>query len=163
MRVLFPGIAEGSTICARTHGGVLYALRCDSQDLTLQAILSNGVTTVRQTLRRMFSAMAAERAKKRRKLVLRPGYEQLTSIRLQRMPSLLGQDTAGAGRNMETRLAETTAMFFGQSYGWPLAPLGTCEVIRFRTNSLIRFLTAPSPMPAKPLKTTSEAPRSEEG
>jgi hypothetical protein len=37
----------------------------------LQAILSNGVATVRQTLRRMFSALAAERAKKRRKLVLR--------------------------------------------------------------------------------------------
>ena len=111
----------------------------------------------------MFSAMAAERAKKRRKLVLRPGYEQLTSIRLQRMPSLLGQDTDGAGQNMETRLAETTSMFFGQSYGWPLAPLGTCEVIRFRTNSPIRFLTAPSPMPANPLKTTCEAPRSEEG
>ena len=36
---------------------------CDSQDLTLQAILSNGVATVRQILRRMFSAMAAERAK----------------------------------------------------------------------------------------------------
>jgi hypothetical protein len=106
---------------------------------------------------------AAERAKKRRKLVLRPGYEQLTIIPLQRMPSLLGQDTAGAGQNMETRLAETTMMFFGQCYGWPLAPLGTCEVIRFRTNSPIRFLTAPSPMPAKPLKTTSEAPRSEEG
>jgi len=107
--------------------------------------------------------MAAERVKKRRKLVLRPGYEQLTSIRLQRMPSLLGQDTAGTGQNMETRLAETTNKFFGQSYGWPLAPLRTCEVIRFRTNSPIRFLTAPSPMPAKPLKTTSEAPRSEEG
>src|SRR5271166_209863 len=53
--------------------------------------------------------------------------------------------------------------FFGQCYGWPLAFLGTCEVIRFRTNSRIRFLAAPSPMPAKPLKTTSEAPRSEEG
>ena len=102
-------------------------------------------------------------AKKTAQVLPRPGYEQLTSIRLQRMPSLLGQDTAGAGQNMETRLAETTSMFFGQSYGWPLAPLGTCEVIRFRTNSRIRFLTAPSPMPAKPLKTTSEAPRSEEG
>ena len=89
-----------------------------------------------------------------------PGYEQLNSIRLQRMPSLLG---SGCGQNMETRLAEATNMFFGQSYGWPLAPLGTCGVIRFRTNSPIRFLTAPSPMPAKPLKTTSEAPRSEEG
>jgi hypothetical protein len=47
---------------------------CGSQDLTLQAILSNGVATVRQTLRRMFSAMAAEGAKKRRKLVLTPVY-----------------------------------------------------------------------------------------
>jgi hypothetical protein len=91
-----------------------------------------------------------------------PCYEQLTGIRLQRMPT----PRSGYGwsrANMETRLAETTNKFFGQSYGWPLAPLGTCEVIRFRTNSLIRFLTAPSPMPAKPLKTTSEAPRSEEG
>jgi hypothetical protein len=42
---------------------------CDSQDLTLQAILSNGVATVRQTLSRVFSAMAAEWAKKGRKLV----------------------------------------------------------------------------------------------
>jgi hypothetical protein len=163
-----PRIAEGSTICGtnvtlRERPAGYFVLRCDRQDLTLEDILSNGFATVRQTLRRMFSAMAAERAKKRRKLVLRPGYEQLTSIRLQRMPSLLGQDTAGAGQNMETRLAETTSMFFGQSYGWPLAPLGTCEVIRFRTNSPIRFLTAPSPMPAKPLKTTCEAPRSEEG
>jgi hypothetical protein len=41
----------------------------------LQAILSNGVATVRQILRPMFSAMAAERAKKRRKLVLGPGYD----------------------------------------------------------------------------------------
>jgi hypothetical protein len=40
----------------------------------LQAILSNGVATVRQTLSRVFSAMAAERAKKGRKLVLTPGY-----------------------------------------------------------------------------------------
>jgi hypothetical protein len=47
---------------------------CDSQDLTLQAILSNGVATVRQTLSRVFSAMAAERAKKGRKLVLTPGF-----------------------------------------------------------------------------------------
>ena len=92
-----------------------------------------------------------------------PCYEQLTSIRLQRMPSLQGQVTAGAGKTWKTRLAETTNKFFGQSYGWPLAPLGTCEVIRFRTNSPIRFLTAPSPMPAKPLTTTSEPPRSEEG
>jgi len=42
--------------------------------LTLQAILSNGVATVRQTLSRVFSAMAAERAKKGRKLVLTPDY-----------------------------------------------------------------------------------------
>ena len=39
------------------------SLMCGSQDLTLQAILSNGVATVRQTLRRMFSAMAAERGR----------------------------------------------------------------------------------------------------
>ena len=51
------------------------SLMCGSQDLTLQAILSNGVATVRQTLRRMFSAMAAERAKKRRKLVLTPVFD----------------------------------------------------------------------------------------
>ena len=88
---------------------------------------------------------------------------KLTSIRLQRVPSLLCQHTAGAAQHMENRLAETTSVFFGQSYGWPFAPLGTCEVIRFRTNSPMRFLTAPSPMPAKPLKTISEAPRSEEG
>jgi hypothetical protein len=49
-------------------------LNCDSQDLTLLAILSNGVATVRQTLSRVFSAMAAERAKKGRKLVLTPGF-----------------------------------------------------------------------------------------
>jgi hypothetical protein len=41
------------------------SLSCDSQDLTLQAILSNGVATVRQILSRVFSAMAAQRAKKR--------------------------------------------------------------------------------------------------
>ena len=87
-------IAEGSTICGtnvrlRERPAEYFMLRCDSQDLTLQDILSNGVATVRQTLRRMFSAMAAEGAKERRKLVLRPGYEQLTSIRLPRMPSLL--------------------------------------------------------------------------
>ena len=50
------------------------SLMCGSQDLTLQAILSNGVATVRQTLSRVFSAMAAERAKKGRKLVLTPDY-----------------------------------------------------------------------------------------
>jgi hypothetical protein len=49
-------------------------LNCDSQDLTLLAILSNGVATVRQTLSRVFSAMAAERAKKGRKLVLSPDF-----------------------------------------------------------------------------------------
>jgi hypothetical protein len=49
-------------------------LMCDSQDFTLQAILSNGVATVRQTLSRVFSAMAAEWAKKGRKLVLRPDF-----------------------------------------------------------------------------------------
>jgi hypothetical protein len=42
------------------------------QDSTLQPILSNAVATVRQTLRRMFRAMVAETAKKRRKLVLSP-------------------------------------------------------------------------------------------
>ena len=35
-------------------------ITCDSQDLTLLAILSNGVATVRQTLSRVFSAMAAD-------------------------------------------------------------------------------------------------------
>ncbi len=73
-----PGIAEGSpstqtNVRLRERPAGYFMLRCDSQDLTLQAILSNGVATVRQTLRRMFSAMAAERAKKRRTLVLRPG------------------------------------------------------------------------------------------
>src|SRR5438105_7029398 len=53
---------------------ILDELNCGSQDLTLQAILSNGVATVRQTLSRVFSAMAAERAKKGRKLVLTPDY-----------------------------------------------------------------------------------------
>ena len=51
------------------------SLSCDSQDLTLQAILSNGVATFRQILSRVFSAMAAERAKKGRKLVIRPGFD----------------------------------------------------------------------------------------
>jgi hypothetical protein len=49
-------------------------LKCDSQDWTFQAILSNRIATVRQTLRRMFSAMAAERANKRRTFVLTPDY-----------------------------------------------------------------------------------------
>jgi hypothetical protein len=89
-----PRIAEGSTICGtnvrlRERPAGYFVLRCDSQDLTLEDILRMGFATVRPTLRRMFRAMAAERAKKRRKLVLKPGYEQLTSIRLQRMPSLL--------------------------------------------------------------------------
>jgi hypothetical protein len=48
-------------------------------------------------------------------------------------------------------------------YGCPFAPLGTCEVIPFRTNSRIRFDTAFAPVAAKPLKTTNEAPRSEAG
>ena len=46
----------------------LLVLNCDSQDLTLQSMLSDGVATVRQTLSRILSAMA-ERAKKGRKLV----------------------------------------------------------------------------------------------
>ena len=63
-----PRIAEGSTVCGtnvrlRERPAGYFMLRCDSQDLTLQDILSNGVATVRQTLGRMFSAMAAERAK----------------------------------------------------------------------------------------------------
>src|SRR5439155_25215053 len=48
------------------------SLMCGSQDLTLHAIMAYGVCTVRQTLRRMFSAMAAERGRKRRKLGLTP-------------------------------------------------------------------------------------------
>ena len=70
------------------------SLMCGSQDLTLQAILSNGVATVRQTLRRMFSAMAAERAKKRRKLVQTPGYN---SHRVSGA-SLRGTSAAAIGR-----------------------------------------------------------------
>jgi len=50
-----PRIAEGSTICGtnvrlRERPAGYFVLRCDSQDLTLQDILSNGVATVRQTL-----------------------------------------------------------------------------------------------------------------
>jgi hypothetical protein len=67
MRKMFDGLA------GLTSPSAFYKY-CDSHDLTLQAILSNGVATVRQTLRRMFSAMAAERAKKRHKLVLTPGF-----------------------------------------------------------------------------------------
>jgi hypothetical protein len=37
---------------------------CDSQDLTLQAILSNAVAIVRQTLRRMFSGMVGLRERR---------------------------------------------------------------------------------------------------
>ena len=48
-------------------------------------------------------------------------------------------------------------------YGWPFASLGTCVVIRFRTNSRIRFDAACPPVLAKPLKRTNEAPRSEAG
>ena len=47
---------------------------CGVQDLTLQAILSNGVATVRQTLSRMFGEWLLRGAKKRRTLVLTPGY-----------------------------------------------------------------------------------------
>ena len=54
----------------------LLVLNCDSQDLTLQSMLSDGVATVRQTLSRILSAMA-ERAKKGRKLVLTPFYNAL--------------------------------------------------------------------------------------
>ena len=59
LRVLFPGIAEGSTICGTNmrlceRRAGYFMLRCDRQDLTLQAILSNGFTTVRQTLRPNF-------------------------------------------------------------------------------------------------------------
>ena len=54
-------------------------------------------------------------------------------------------------------------MFSSHPYGWPFAPLGTCEVIRFRKNSRITFDTASAPRPAKPLTTTSEPPRSEAG
>jgi hypothetical protein len=68
--------------------------------------------------------MAAGRAKKRRKFVLRPGYEQLTSMRLQRMPSLLGQDTAGAGQNIKTRLAETTSIFLRAVLWLAVGPFG---------------------------------------
>ena len=47
LRVMFPGIAEGSTICGtnvrlRERPAGYFMLRCDRQDLTLQAILSNG-------------------------------------------------------------------------------------------------------------------------
>src|SRR5271165_4211216 len=47
---------------------------------------------------------------------------------------------------------------FQPSYGWPFAPLGTWEVIRFRKNSRITFDTASAPRPAKPLTTTNEPP-----
>jgi hypothetical protein len=128
-----PRDAEGSTICGtnvrlreRQAG---YLCLGDSYDLTLQAILSNGVATLRRVLLRTTDHRA-------------PPTDAFSQ---------------------ETKLAKTTSMFRGQPYGWPLAALGTCEVIRFETNSAIRFLTADSPMPVKPLKTTSEAPRSEEG
>jgi hypothetical protein len=50
----------------------VHRINCDSQDLTLQAILSDGVTTVRQTFRRNVYRNGVERARKRRKLVLTP-------------------------------------------------------------------------------------------
>src|SRR5271166_6979468 len=106
--------------------------------------------------------MAAERAKKRRRLGLGAGHEQLISIRRQRMPSLLGQDTAGAGQTRKPGWLRRQACSSGSADGWPLAPLGTCEVIRFRTNSPTRFLTAPSLMAAESEKTNSEAPRQED-
>ncbi len=49
-------------------------LKCDSQDLTLQAILSKWGRYCQADPWRMFSAMATERAKKRRKLVLTLDY-----------------------------------------------------------------------------------------
>ena len=52
------------------------------QDLTLQAILSSGVAPVRQTLRRLFNAIAHERAKKRRKLVLTPDSDSCAAVRV---------------------------------------------------------------------------------
>jgi hypothetical protein len=50
-----------------------------------------------------------------------------------------------------------------RTYGWPFAPLGTCEVIPFRANSRIRFDTASAPVSARPFKKTKEAPRSVDG
>src|SRR5215469_3528682 len=47
--------------------------------------------------------------------------------------------------------------------GWPFVPFGTCEVIRFKRNSRNRFETASAPIPARPLNTISEPPRSEDG
>jgi hypothetical protein len=52
--------------------GAPFKSKLYSQDLTLQAILSNGVATVMQILSRVFSVMAAERAEKGRKLAIRP-------------------------------------------------------------------------------------------
>ena len=52
-----PGSLKGPTISGtkvrlRERPAGYFMLRCDSQDLTLQAILSNGVATVRRTLLR---------------------------------------------------------------------------------------------------------------
>jgi hypothetical protein len=63
-RFLFPPLPPESENKKNNFSVRLWS---DNQDQTLQAIRSNGVATV--TLRRMFSAMAAEKAKKRSKLV----------------------------------------------------------------------------------------------
>jgi len=164
LRVLSPGIAEGSTICGtnvklRERPAGYFMLRCDRQDLTLQAILSKGSLLPGRPL----GECSAQWPPRGRGSGGRLRRAWLRTVEQHPAAADAFTPRSGCGQNMETRLAEPTSMFFGQSYGWPLAPLGTCEVIRFRTNSLSRFLTAPSPMPAKPLKTTSEGPRSEEG
>ena len=109
-----------------------FMLRCDSQDLTLQAILSNAVTTVRQTLRRMFSAMAAEGAKERCKLVLRPplkravtrckqrvGVEPLFMLRCDRSPVMLTWL-----RTIDQHPPTTDAFTPRSGYGWSRAKHG---------------------------------------
>src|SRR5207245_423549 len=78
------------------------SLMCCSQDLTLQAILSNGVATVRQTLGGMFSAMAAEKAKKWRKLVLTPVFAIVQSCATS---SFSVESWSGAGPMRRNRLA----------------------------------------------------------
>src|SRR4030088_1186263 len=45
-------------------------------------------------------------------------------------------------RCVSQRFMGRASMFLRPSYGWPFAPLGTCEVIRLRRNSRIRFPTA---------------------
>ena len=85
-----PKIEERVQVAAKEN-----PIRCDSQDLTLQAILSNGVATVRQTLSRVFSAMGAERAKKGRKLVLRPGYVNCLRMKPERITPPRGKVMTG--------------------------------------------------------------------